>query len=249
MYRDEQAAAAHVEQLIGDQASPDMQLLTNTSSKPGQYVFFDLDMGGSTNILFAMVQAAVVAKLLGRTLIIPPPQPWYLKDYGAGTTSGILDEAEGKYVEAQIGTKLHGPTTVSAFSDFFDMSNDGLGRFVPLVTFDEFVNRESSRLSLPWKPGATPPTTNKTNCRWAKQQGKRITGRFGKAHLRGRYYLAFADTYCSPNQAGVDVGDYASAHFWTPAVSKLALCGEEGCMLETGNSLDAKVRIGSKCNN
>jgi hypothetical protein len=174
--RNKQVAEARVEQLLSNSST--------SSSVAQQYVFFDLDMGGSTNILFGLVQAAIVAKLLGRTLVLPPPEPWYLKDYGVGTISGLLDEAEGKYKSS---SKLRGPTTVSTFADFFDMSStEGLGGFVPLVSFREFVERESTRLSLPWKPGVVSMASNHTACRWTRRQGLRITGRFGEGHLRGR---------------------------------------------------------------
>ena len=100
-------------------------LRSAANSTTSSYVLFDLDMGGSTNILWGMLQAAVIAKLLRRTLVLPPPSPWYLKDYGVGTESGLLDESEGKYKEST--SMLRGPTTVSTFSDFFDTSESGLG--------------------------------------------------------------------------------------------------------------------------
>lgn len=44
----------------------------------GRYLVFDLDLGGFNNILMQLEVLVVLAWLTGRTLVLPPPQPFYL---------------------------------------------------------------------------------------------------------------------------------------------------------------------------
>jgi hypothetical protein len=73
-----------------------------------KYVLFDLDMGGSTNIEMGLMVAAVVAKLANRTLVLPPPEPWYMKDYAPNSFLGALDGTDGgetcsNYIKLHVG--------------------------------------------------------------------------------------------------------------------------------------------------
>jgi hypothetical protein len=153
------------------------------------YVLFDYDMGGTSNIQMGVMQASVVSKLLGRTLVLPPPEPWYMKDYAPNSFLGNLDEHDGG---------LRAPTSVSAFQDYFDMSEAGLGGFVKVITFDEFIRLESATLGLPWP--VQQPHSNNTICTWTKLQGERLLGR-NPEHVRGKYYQAYSQQWCRSGQA------------------------------------------------
>ena len=47
-----------------------------------RYVSFDIDQGGLNNIRLVFEYVAVIAAITGRTLVLPPPQPWYLINNG-----------------------------------------------------------------------------------------------------------------------------------------------------------------------
>ena len=93
----------------------------------GRYLTFDLDPGGLNNIRMALEYAVVLAAVTGRTLVLPPPQPWYLLHSGpihAGPCSGSC-----------------------GFSDIFDM--DALSGFVSVITTADFIGAEQRRYAMP----------------------------------------------------------------------------------------------------
>ena len=47
-----------------------------------RYITFDVDLGGLSNIRLVFEYVAIIAAITGRTLVLPPPQPWYLINFG-----------------------------------------------------------------------------------------------------------------------------------------------------------------------
>ena len=93
----------------------------------GKYITFDVDPGGLNNIRMAFEYVVVMAAVTGRTLVLPPSEPWYLLDYGP-----IHDGTGGESSE---------------FGDIFDIKT--LSEAIPVITTEEFVDNEKSALKIP----------------------------------------------------------------------------------------------------
>lgn len=92
-----------------------------------RYVCFDVDQGGLNNVRLVFEYVAVIAAITGRTLVLPPPQPWYLLDNGPqhlGTNTGVTD-----------------------FGDIFDIP--ALQEVIPVQTTEEFIRESAKHLSIP----------------------------------------------------------------------------------------------------
>ena len=105
------------------------QLLNGQFNRPNRhrYVSFDIDQGGLNNIRLVFEYVAVVAAVTGRTLVLPPPQPWYLIDNGP-----------------QHRAHKQGKTDIA---EIFDM--DALRQAIPVQTTDEFTRESAEHLSIP----------------------------------------------------------------------------------------------------
>jgi hypothetical protein len=79
-----------------------------------KYICFDVDIGGFNNIRMQFEYVVVLAAITGRTLVLPPPAPWYLINWGPiqreGDIDGVCDYGEffdiptlKKYVKVQAG--------------------------------------------------------------------------------------------------------------------------------------------------
>jgi hypothetical protein len=94
----------------------------------GGYLTFELDPGGLNNIRMQLEYLALLAAITGRTLVLPPPEGWYLINWGPMTREGD-------------------PGGVSHHGEFFDLA--ALARWIDVVTTSEFVDREGGRLGIP----------------------------------------------------------------------------------------------------
>jgi hypothetical protein len=95
-------------------------------TRPRKYLTFEVDQGGLNNIRMAFEYAVVVAAVTGRTLVLPPPQSWYLLHHGP-----TQEKPSGGYC---------------GFADIFDI--DALSQAVPTITSAAFVRAEHRRLGI-----------------------------------------------------------------------------------------------------
>eukprot|EP00308_Calcidiscus_leptoporus_P011964 CAMPEP_0119377096 /NCGR_PEP_ID=MMETSP1334-20130426/43193_1 /TAXON_ID=127549 /ORGANISM="Calcidiscus leptoporus, Strain RCC1130" /LENGTH=694 /DNA_ID=CAMNT_0007395887 /DNA_START=232 /DNA_END=2316 /DNA_ORIENTATION=- len=102
--------------------------LVQPSAHSEHYLTFDVDCGGFNNIRMAFEYAVLLAFLTRRTLVLPPPQPWYLIDFGP--FARMVPTAD---------SARH-----STYDIFFDMR--ALSAAVPFITTDEFLRREGKLL-------------------------------------------------------------------------------------------------------
>ena len=96
-------------------------------TRPHRYVTFDIDQGGLNNIRLVLEYVVVIAALTGRTLVLPPGQPWYLINFGP--------MAAGK------------PGGYTELADIFDIS--ALREVIPVLTTPEFIAEASQHLAIP----------------------------------------------------------------------------------------------------
>jgi len=96
-------------------------------TRPHRYVTFDIDQGGLNNIRLVLEYVAVIAALTGRTLVLPPGQPWYLINFGP-----MASGEPGGYTE---------------LADIFDIS--ALREVIPVLTTPEFIAEASQHLTIP----------------------------------------------------------------------------------------------------
>mmetsp|Transcript_4557 Transcript_4557/g.8169 ORF Transcript_4557/g.8169 Transcript_4557/m.8169 type:complete len:517 (-) Transcript_4557:143-1693(-) len=100
---------------------------------PHKYILFKRDCGGFNNIRMAFEVFVTAAYLTGRTLVIPPPEGWYLIDNGPRTR-----------MRPQPGDTK---STVSEEGTFFDMTD--MATKVNMVSMKRFVEDESEELGIP----------------------------------------------------------------------------------------------------
>ncbi|GAB5356578.1 hypothetical protein AAMO2058_000301900 [Amorphochlora amoebiformis] len=93
-----------------------------------KYITFLKDCGGFNNIRMGFEYAVLMAWVTGRTLVLPPPEGWYLIDFGPIKRGGAYKRG------------------VTKFSEFFDMEHLRAG--MPVITAKEFYEKEKGRLDL-----------------------------------------------------------------------------------------------------
>eukprot|EP00928_Gymnodinium_smaydae_P040346 TRINITY_DN27370_c0_g3_i1.p1 TRINITY_DN27370_c0_g3~~TRINITY_DN27370_c0_g3_i1.p1 ORF type:complete len:409 (+),score=40.63 TRINITY_DN27370_c0_g3_i1:31-1257(+) len=121
-----------------------------------KYVLFTGDAGGPNNIRIGWEMTGVVAKATGRTLVIPPPWPMYLLDFGP--RSLLPKELKGK-----------GKGT-TAMEDLINL--DQLKANLPTLTAREFEAREG----VSWKEAVHQSAQSKTKCDIGAY--KKVTSKF-----------------------------------------------------------------------
>mmetsp|Transcript_22975 Transcript_22975/g.50057 ORF Transcript_22975/g.50057 Transcript_22975/m.50057 type:complete len:521 (-) Transcript_22975:1446-3008(-) len=95
-----------------------------------KYVLFLTDCGGFNNIRMGFEYAVFMAWLTRRTLVLPPPEGWYLIDFGPFARM-----------------KPDQKDTVTDYKEFFDL--EALRAGVAVISAEEFVKREGAHLKLP----------------------------------------------------------------------------------------------------
>jgi len=100
---------------------------------PNKYITFLKDCGGFNNIRMGFEHAILMAWVTKRTLVLPPPEGWYLIDFGPIKRGGSYSKGQ------------------TDFKEYFDMEHMMKG--ISVLTAKEFYEKEKSRLSLPDKFG------------------------------------------------------------------------------------------------
>lgn len=112
-----------------------------------RYVTFNTDCGGFNNIRMGFEHAVLMAWVTKRTLVLPPPRPWYLLDTGP-----IKREREAGRGQ-------------SDYADYWDMGD--LARAIPVLSHEDFLKHAGQataqqKAMLPIEPFITAilwPTT------------------------------------------------------------------------------------------
>lgn len=98
-----------------------------------KYLLFELDHGGTTNIIIALKFIIYVCYITNRTLIIPPPQSIYHYDWGPNGLNETIKDFE-KITKTSL----------------FDIINfDVYKKYINIISFDEFYDKEKNNLNLP----------------------------------------------------------------------------------------------------
>ena len=98
----------------------DQEFATYFKDPPGRYLTFEPDPGGWNNIRMSMEVIFVLAAATGRTLVLPPKAPFYR--LGDGTEHA------------------------RSFANFFPLDDDNFKRIVNVITMEEFLMQQGSRL-------------------------------------------------------------------------------------------------------
>ena len=138
-----------------------------------KYVLFRRDCGGFNNIRMAFEVFATAAWLSGRTLVLPPPEGWYLIDTGPLTR-----------MKKRRGSK----STVSDEGTFFDL--DALRAAVPTITAHHFYDVERERLGLDAKFASLLETPSQ----WSRASQSDQGGFWDS----GRKWIAYVDSTIAP---------------------------------------------------
>lgn len=97
------------------------------SKDPHRYITFDVDQGGLNNIRLVFEYVAVIAAITGRSIVIPPPQPWYLLNNGPSHKR--LEES------------------VTEFERLFELP--ALEQVVSVLSTRQFINEAAGHLEIP----------------------------------------------------------------------------------------------------
>ncbi|KAH9251137.1 hypothetical protein BASA81_011036 [Batrachochytrium salamandrivorans] len=92
---------------------------------PTSYVTFEDDAGGWNNMRMAFECFVLVAKLTGRTLVLPPRARFYLLDSGP----------------IKLFRKPNQTSSSSSYGDYFDLDALRTGGEMEIITTDEFIAR------------------------------------------------------------------------------------------------------------
>lgn len=111
-----------------DQASSKIFKTVFTPSSSDKFITFDSDIGGFNNIRMQFEYVVILAAITGRTLVLPPPSPWYLINWGPIQREGDIDG-------------------VCDYSEFFDLP--ALRQYIDVITTAQFIQTQEDRLDIP----------------------------------------------------------------------------------------------------
>jgi len=164
------ATAAPASKTSGVPVSPTRSSIYELQPQPavgdpgheGKYLTFDTDCGGLNNIRMEFEFAVALARVLGRTLVLPPKKPWYLIDFG----------------QIQVGPRPK-DGHASDYGDFWDLDSIRAGG-VPVLTMEEFRSRGRPSQEVRWTHDATEEVINWPSVaavREAKSKGVKVGSR------------------------------------------------------------------------
>lgn len=158
---------------------------------PDKYVLFLRDCGGFNNIRMAFEVIAAIAWLTGRTLVLPPPEGWYLIDFGPFSRMKPDPKAA---------------STVSDEALFFDMI--ALRSAVPVITTQEFLRRERESMGLDAKWLGL-----QEHCSQWSDGNSDVQGAFWELNKKWQQYLGHT-IGDHPEVASLEWGTGAHKLFW-----------------------------------
>lgn len=98
-----------------------------SGKQPDRYITFEPDCAGLNNIRMAFECVASIAVFTGRTLVLPPAQPWVFIDYDYSDTRDVI--------------------TRSDFPRVFDIA--ALEEFLAVITTEELLERDVPGITVP----------------------------------------------------------------------------------------------------
>ncbi len=113
-----------------DKASADSFHSVFPTSKTQRFICFDVDIGGFNNIRMQFEYVVIMAAITGRTLVLPPPSPWYLINWGPIQREGDIDG-------------------VCEHSEFFDLA--ALRQYINVISTAELIQLQCEQLDIPHK--------------------------------------------------------------------------------------------------
>lgn len=93
-----------------------------------KFITFDVDIGGFNNIRMQFEYLLCIAAVTGRTLVLPPPAPWYLINWGPIQREGDIDG-------------------VCDYAEFFDLPV--LKKYIDVISTADFIEQQKDRLGIP----------------------------------------------------------------------------------------------------
>lgn len=136
------------------------------------YLLFELDHGGTTNIIIALKFIIYLCYITNRVLIIPPSQSIYHFDWGP---NGINET-----------TKDFKNITKTSLYDIIDFNM--YKKYIKIISFDKFYKKEKNKLNLPKNYQRYHQIHSYYNT--MKNQGNRL--RKSEKNNRGLYWLNMA---------------------------------------------------------
>jgi len=143
--------------------------------KPQKFLTFETDHGGFNNIRMGFEFIVRAVEGTGRTLVLPPPEGWYLLDWGP--LERLKSNCSPHCTPADSAKQNWLPgNTDSQYTDFWDL--DDLRRAVPTLTAAEFIEQQGKTFKLPTNgfPGRSNAPDDNPWKKWARSSAKQLVG-------------------------------------------------------------------------